>query len=94
METTPLVMMGLIGLAAGWIASQIVNGGRGDLVNYLVTGVVGAFVGGYIQRYLKLDLMRQIGNPLIEELVTATLGAIVVILVARTIAPGHHHHRR
>ena len=93
METTPLVMMALIGLAAGWIASQLVNGGRGDLVNYLVTGIIGAFVGGYIQRYLKLDLMRQIGNPLVEELVVATLGAVVVILLARTIAPVHHGRR-
>ena len=91
MEVSPLVMMGLIGLAAGWIASQLVNGGRGDLVNYLVTGVVGAFVGGYVQRFLQIDFMKQLGTPLLEQLATATLGAVVVVVLARVIAPSHGH---
>ena len=90
MDYTPLAMMALMGLAAGWIASQLVNGGRGDLVNFLVTGVLGAFVGGYIQRYAKLDLMK-IGNPLLEELALATMGAVVVMLLARSIGSGHRH---
>ena len=67
METMPLVIMGLMGLAAGWIANQLLSGGKGDLVQMLLTGVVGAFVGGHIQRFVKLDVAR-LGNPLLEEL--------------------------
>ena len=88
MDYMPLVMMGLMGLAAGWIANKLVNGGRGDLASNLVTGVIGAFVGGYIQRFAKFDFMK-LGNPLLEELAVAVMGAAVVILVARTISPPH-----
>lgn len=84
MDYMPLIMMGLMGLVAGWIAHQIL-GRSADLAGNLLTGVIGALGGAFIQRHAKLDLMR-IGNPLLEELVVAVIGAIVVILVVRTIA--------
>ena len=88
MDYTPLLMMGIMGLIAGWIANQLVNGGKGDLASNLVTGVIGAFVGGYIQRYAKLDLMK-LGNPLLEELAVAIMGAVAVIIISRIVAqPG------
>ena len=88
MDYMPLVMMGIMGLIAGWIANQLVNGGKGDLASNVVTGVIGAFVGGYIQRYAKIDLMK-LGNPLLEELAVAVMGAVAVILIARVVAqPG------
>ena len=85
MDYMPLIMIGLMGLFAGWIANQLVNNGRGDLVSNIVTGVVGAFVGGYIQRYAKLDLMK-LGNPFLEELAVAVIGAVAVIILARVVA--------
>jgi uncharacterized membrane protein YeaQ/YmgE (transglycosylase-associated protein family) len=83
MDYGPLIMMGLMGLAAGWIANTLL-GRTADLAGSLVTGVIGAYVGAFIQRHAKLDLMR-IGNPLLEELAVAVIGAVVVILVARTV---------
>ena len=85
MDYMPLIMMGIMGLGAGWIANQLVNRGRGDLISMTLTGVAGAFAGGYIQRYAKLDLM-QLNNPLLEQLALATIGAVAVIVVVRTIA--------
>ena len=85
MDYMPLVMMGVMGLIAGSIANQLVNGGKGDLASNVVTGVIGAFVGGYIQRYAKLDLMK-LGNPLLEELAVAVMGAVAVIIIARLVA--------
>ena len=90
MDYGPLIMMGLMGLAAGWIANTLL-GRSSDLVGSLVPGVLGAYVGAYIQRYAQLDLMR-IGNPLLEQLAVAVIGAVVVILVARSIV-GHHARR-
>ena len=88
MDYMPLIMMGLMGVIAGWIANQVINGGTADIVRNLVTGVVGAFMGGHIQRHAKLDLMK-LGNPQLEELAIATMGAVAVILVARLVAkPG------
>lgn len=84
MDYMPLIMMGLMGLGAGWIASQLVNRGRGDLISFVVTGVAGAFVGGYIQQYTKLDLMK-IGNPLLEQLAVSVMGAVAVLVLARVV---------
>ena len=89
MDTMPLIMMGLMGLAAGWIASQVL-GQRSELVGNVVTGVVGAYVGAFIQQYAKFDFMK-LGNPLLEQLAIATMGAFVVILAARTIAQPNGH---
>ena len=92
MDYMPLIMMGLMGLGAGWIASQLL-GQRAELAGNVATGVIGAYVGGTIQKYAKLDFM-QLGNPLLEQLAVATMGAVVVILLARTINPSGSHSRR
>ena len=84
MDYMPLIMMGLMGLGAGWIASQLVNRGRGDLISFVITSVIGAFVGGYIQQYAMLDLMK-IGNPLLEQLAVSVMGAVAVMLIARVV---------
>jgi len=82
MEPKGLIAMALIGLVAGWLAALVMGGG--GLIRYIVTGVIGAFVGGYLLSVLGVKL--GIGNPLVEMIVTATLGAIVVIALARLIA--------
>lgn len=81
-DTRALVILLLIGLVAGWLASIVVGGG--GLLRYLVTGVVGAFVGGYLLNALGVNL--GIKSPLAGQIVTATIGAIVVVLVARVLA--------
>jgi uncharacterized membrane protein YeaQ/YmgE (transglycosylase-associated protein family) len=81
-DTRALVIFLLIGLVAGWLASVLVGGS--GLIRYLVTGVIGAFVGGFLLNALGLNL--GIRNALASQIVTATIGAIVVVLLARIIA--------
>jgi uncharacterized membrane protein YeaQ/YmgE (transglycosylase-associated protein family) len=38
----------LVGLIAGWLASQLVRGGGSGVVTDIVVGIVGAFIGGMI----------------------------------------------
>lgn len=76
-----IVIFLLIGLVAGWLASLIVGGG--GLLTYLISGVIGAFVGGYLFSALKINL--PIRNVWISQIVTATVGAIIVVIVARLI---------
>lgn len=71
-----------IGLIAGFLAS-IVVGGDG-LLRYLLTGVLGALVGGYVLNAFNLRL--PIRNPMLARVATATIGAIIVVLLARLIA--------
>lgn len=77
-----LAIICLIGIVAGWLASIVVGGG--GLLRYLVTGIVGAFVGGFVLNALGVNL--GIRNALASQIVTATIGAIVVVLLARLIA--------
>ena len=76
-----ILVFALIGLVAGWLASIIV-GGTG-LIQYLVSGLLGAFVGGYLLSALGINL--GIRNPLVSQIITAAIGAIVVVLLARLI---------
>lgn len=70
----------LIGLAAGWLAGQIMKGGGSGLVGDLIVGVIGAILGGALFGLLGLHA----GN-LIGSLVTATVGAVVLIYLLRAI---------
>ncbi len=70
----------LIGLIAGWLASKIL-GGTGGLFYNLAVGLVGAIVGGFLFEKLNLHVMPDFwGN-----LITATIGAIVFLLIWRAI---------
>lgn len=80
-EVTSLVIFLLTGLAAGWIASLILGGG--GLVRYLVVGVIGAVVGGYV---LRLAHARLPLEGWLNDLVTAIIGSLIVIIVARIVA--------
>jgi len=77
-----VVLFLVVGAIAGWLASWIVGGS--GLLTYLLSGVIGAFVGGYLFTALKITL--PIKNVWLSQIVTATVGAIVVVLVARLIA--------
>lgn len=81
-QVQALVVVCVIGIVAGWLASIVVGGG--GLIRYLVTGVIGAFVGGYLLNALGVNL--GIRNALVSQIVTATIGAIVVVLLAKIIA--------
>lgn len=80
-NTRAIVIFLVIGLIAGWLASLVVGGG--GLLTYLVSGVLGAFVGGYLFSALKIKL--PIGNVWLSQIVTATVGAVIVLLVAQLI---------
>jgi uncharacterized membrane protein YeaQ/YmgE (transglycosylase-associated protein family) len=79
--TALLIFLG-IGLVAGWLASLVLGGG--GLVRNLIVGVIGAFVGGWLLSLAGVSL--PVGNALLSQIITATIGAIVVIAVARIIA--------
>lgn len=70
----------LIGIAAGWLAGQIMKGGGFGLVGDLIVGVIGALLGGFLFGLLGLSAYGMLG-----QLVTATVGAIVLLFVLRLI---------
>jgi uncharacterized membrane protein YeaQ/YmgE (transglycosylase-associated protein family) len=81
-KTRALIVFAVIGIVAGFLASFIVGGS--GIFRYLVSGVIGAFVGGYLLNALGINL--GIRNPLASQIATATIGAIVVVLLAKILA--------
>jgi uncharacterized membrane protein YeaQ/YmgE (transglycosylase-associated protein family) len=82
MNAQQLIIMAVIGIVAGWLASVLV-GGPGSLLGYLVTGIVGAFVGAFIFNAAGWKL--NLGNEWVDAIVVALIGSIVVIFLARVI---------
>jgi len=76
MAIEPLIGFLIIGLVAGFLAEQIIRGRGAGLVINLVIGVVGAFLGGFLFGFFKLSF-----HGLIGLLISATLGAVVLLLL-------------
>lgn len=81
-NTQQLIIMAVVGIVAGWLASLIVGGPSG-LLAYLITGIVGAFVGGWVFNAAGWKL--NLGNDLVEWIIQAAIGAIIVVILARLI---------
>ncbi len=79
---TSLLITAVIGIAAGWIASLIMGGD--GLLRYLITGLIGSVVGGWLLSVLGIHL--PIGSPILSQIITGAIGAVVVIFLARQIA--------
>ncbi|MET0217912.1 MAG: GlsB/YeaQ/YmgE family stress response membrane protein [Burkholderiales bacterium] len=71
----------LIGLAAGWLAGQLMKGGGFGIVGDIVLGVVGALLGGFLFSLLGVSA----GGGLIGSLIVATIGACVLLFLVRLI---------
>ena len=68
----------IIGLIAGWLASQFMRGSSLGLLGNLGVGVVGAFIGGFLFRLIGFAAVGVIG-----EIITATVGAVVFLYLVR-----------
>jgi uncharacterized membrane protein YeaQ/YmgE (transglycosylase-associated protein family) len=71
----------LIGLAAGWLAGQLVKGGGFGVIGDIVVGILGALIGGVLFRELGVST----GAGLLGSIIVATIGAIILILILRLI---------
>ncbi len=70
-----------VGAIAGWLAGVIVKGGGFGLVGDIVVGIVGAFLGGWLLPRLGVNL----GVGLVPIIASATIGAVVLLLILRLI---------
>ena len=71
----------LIGLAAGWLAGQLMRGGGFGLVGDIIVGVIGALLGGFLFSTFGLST----GGGLLGSLIVATIGAVVLLFGLRLI---------
>jgi uncharacterized membrane protein YeaQ/YmgE (transglycosylase-associated protein family) len=71
----------ILGAVAGWIADMIMKSDHG-VVEDVILGVVGAFVGGFILNFLGQSGVTGFN---IYSLIVAVIGAVVLIFLGRLI---------
>ena len=76
-----LLILLLIGAIAGWLAGVIVKGYGYGLLGNIVVGIIGAFIGSWLLGMAGLFP----GGGLIGQVIGATIGAVVLLLVIRLI---------
>lgn len=76
-----LIVLLLIGLVAGWLASFVVGGA--SRLGYLVSGVIGSFIGppvvGFLERSIGFNFF--VLNPAVTQILVAAIGAIVIVFI-------------
>jgi uncharacterized membrane protein YeaQ/YmgE (transglycosylase-associated protein family) len=82
MNAQQLVIWAVIGIVAGWLASVVIGGG-GGVLRYLITGLIGAFVGGFVFNAAGWKL--NLGKEWLDQIVIAAIGAIIVVILARML---------
>jgi len=80
----PWIVMALNGLIAGWIAGLILGGG--GLIRNMFVGIIGAYIGGAMVRANLLNLPFTTGSEFGDQVVVSTIGAILIVILARIIA--------
>jgi len=75
-----LIWFLLVGLVAGFLAGKLTRGAGFGVVGDIVMGVIGAFIGGFLFRAAGVSAGGTLGS-----IVVATIGAIVLVLVVRTV---------
>jgi uncharacterized membrane protein YeaQ/YmgE (transglycosylase-associated protein family) len=80
MSVMSLIAFLIVGVAAGWIAGNLMKGRGFGLLGNMVVGVAGAFLGGFLFRLLGLGVTNIIGS-----LITAVVGAVVLLLAISMI---------
>ena len=82
MNAQQLITWLVVGLIAGWLAHLFV-GGPGNILGYLIAGLLGGFVGSWLFNTLGWNL--NLGNPIIDFIVTSAIGAAIVVLLAKLL---------
>jgi len=73
----------IIGLLAGWIAGEVSRGAGFGCLGNVAIGLVGSILGGWI--FSKLGIW---GGGFVYSLAAATVGAVVLVSIARLFAGG------
>ena len=81
MSNETLIIWLLIGAVSGWLAGIIVKGYGFGLIGNIIVGIVGAFVGGWV--FARLGLF--VGSGIAGEIIAATVGAVILLLLIRLV---------
>jgi len=84
MSGKSLLIILYVGLTAGWVAGQILQGVGFGIMSDLLIGIAGAFIGSWLLPQFGIHLGLGIGAVIIN----ATIGALVLLLIIRLVPNG------
>jgi uncharacterized membrane protein YeaQ/YmgE (transglycosylase-associated protein family) len=79
-----LMIILVVGLIAGWLAGQILQGAGFGIVGDLLIGIAGAFIGSWLLPQTGLHL----GSGIVSAIINATIGALLLLLVIMLVRGG------
>jgi uncharacterized membrane protein YeaQ/YmgE (transglycosylase-associated protein family) len=85
-----LLVILVVGIVAGWLAGRVMAGGGFGLIGDLIVGLIGAFIGDWLLPRLGIHL----GTGLLELILNAFIGAVVLLLILRLVSGGRWGYRR
>ncbi len=74
----------IVGLIAGWLASELMRGRGYGPVGDIIIGIVGALIGGFLAANL-FGVANPINGINVGTIVVAFLGAVVLIAILRAV---------
>jgi len=83
MDIVGIIVTLAIGAVAGWLAGVVVEGAGFGLIWNIIIGIAGAFVAGFL--FPRLGLGLTLGGGIVGAIVTAALGAVVLLLVVNLL---------
>jgi uncharacterized membrane protein YeaQ/YmgE (transglycosylase-associated protein family) len=83
-EPASLIVPLLTGLVTGWLAGKIVRGAGFGVIGDVFIGIVGAFFGTWFLGIFGIVIV----GGVVSAIINATIGAIVLLLIARLIKHG------
>ncbi len=81
MSLESLIVWVIVGGIAGTIADWLVSGVRLGCLGTVVVGIIGAFIGAWLLRLLNVS----IGSGIINDIITASIGAIALLFAIRLL---------
>ena len=75
-----LIVLLLVGLIAGFLASKVMTGSGMGLIWDIVVGVLGAFLGGWLAGLVGIAV-----GGLLAEIIVAFIGAVILLFVFRAM---------
>ena len=75
----------VVGLIAGFLASQVMRGGGLGVIGDIIVGVVGAVIGGFLAATL-LNMPDAVNGINVTSILVAFVGAVILIAILRAVS--------
>jgi uncharacterized membrane protein YeaQ/YmgE (transglycosylase-associated protein family) len=84
MSNESILVILFVGLIAGWLAGQIIQGTGFGIIGDILVGIAGALVASLLFPRLGIS----IGSGLVREIIYSAIGAIILLLIVRLLFRG------